>query len=204
MKCNYRRWLWGILPIVILCLAAVHFERGRIEQDLAERAGSALTQGGSTWALAAFEGRDVVLSGRAPDEDGPGKASDTLQGVWGVRIVDNRAGLLEPSRDRALLERPFGFPVPGIVESDELAPGALSPGIEPRGLGAGHVGLEAAEPDDGRAVAFPDPNCDPARCGTLAYAQQMQHGRRTLDIGKRGCVGGMVNRSSTRSGDASG
>src|SRR5262249_3702103 len=72
-----------------------HFERGRIEQDLAERAGSALMSSGHTWAVAAVEGRDIVLSGRAPDEDEPGKASELVRGTWGVRLVDNRVDLLE-------------------------------------------------------------------------------------------------------------
>ena len=95
MKCNCQRWFWGVVPLVILCWLAVQFERGRIEQDLAERAGYALTKRGYTWAVAAIEGRDVVLTGRAPDEDEPGKASELLRGTWGVRLIDNRVDLLE-------------------------------------------------------------------------------------------------------------
>jgi outer membrane protein OmpA-like peptidoglycan-associated protein len=95
MKCNCRRWFWGVIPLVILCWLAVQFEHGRIEQDLAERAGSVLTKSGYTWAVAAIEGRDFVLTGRAPDEGEPGKASELLRGTWGVRLVDNRVDLLE-------------------------------------------------------------------------------------------------------------
>jgi OmpA-OmpF porin, OOP family len=95
MKCNCQRWLWGVVPLLILCWLAVHFEHGRIEQDLAERGGLALSNSGYSWAVAASEGRDVVLSGRAPDEDESGKASDKLRTTWGVRLVDNRADLLE-------------------------------------------------------------------------------------------------------------
>ena len=95
MKCNCQRWFWGVIPLVILCWLAVQVERGRIEQDLAERAGTALTKKGYTWAVAAVEGRDIVLSGRAPDEEEPGKASEMLRGTWGVRLVDNRVDLLE-------------------------------------------------------------------------------------------------------------
>ena len=95
MKCNCQRWFWGVIPLVILCWFAVQFERSRIEQDLAERAGQALTKSGYTWAVAAIEGRDVVLTGRAADEDEPGKASELLRGTWGVRLIDNRVDLLE-------------------------------------------------------------------------------------------------------------
>src|SRR6478752_1792986 len=87
MKCNCQRWLWGVVPLLILCWLAVHFEHGRIEQDLAERGGLALSNSGYSWAVAASEGRDVVLSGRAPDEDESGKASDKLRTTWGVRLV---------------------------------------------------------------------------------------------------------------------
>ena len=99
MKCNCQRWFWGVIPLVILCWFAVQFERSRIEQDLAERAGQALTKSGYTWAVAAIEGRDVVLSGRAADEDEPGKASELLRGTWGVRLIDNRVDLLEQAEN---------------------------------------------------------------------------------------------------------
>jgi outer membrane protein OmpA-like peptidoglycan-associated protein len=95
MNCNCQRWFWGVIPLGILCWLAVHVERGRIEQDLAERTGVALMARGYTWAVAAVEGRDIVLSGRAPDEEEPGKASEMLRGTWGVRLVDNRVDLLE-------------------------------------------------------------------------------------------------------------
>src|SRR5262245_58721623 len=95
MKCNCQRWFWGVIPLVILCWLAVHVERGRIEQDLAERAGVALMARGYSWAVAAVDGRDIVLSGHAPDEEEPGKASEMLRGAWGVRLVDNRVDLLE-------------------------------------------------------------------------------------------------------------
>ena len=38
MKCNWLRWLWGIIPVAILSWAAVQAERPRIEQELTEAA----------------------------------------------------------------------------------------------------------------------------------------------------------------------
>jgi outer membrane protein OmpA-like peptidoglycan-associated protein len=95
MRCNWRRWLWGIIPLLVLSWVAVQAEHGRLERDLAERTRLALNQGGFPWALAEFKGRDVVLTGRAPQEGEPGKAADALAAVWGVRAVDNKAGLLD-------------------------------------------------------------------------------------------------------------
>jgi OmpA-OmpF porin, OOP family len=95
MTCNWRRWLWGIVPLLVLSWVAVQAEHGRMEGDLAERARIALSDSGLGWSLAAFQGRDVVLTGRAPQESELGKAADVLRTVWGVRDVDNKAQLLE-------------------------------------------------------------------------------------------------------------
>jgi outer membrane protein OmpA-like peptidoglycan-associated protein len=95
MKCNWRRWLWGIIPLVILSWVAVYAERWRIERDLAERTNIALMQSGMGWAATTFEGRDAVLAGRAAEDDEPAAAAEVLRGVWGVRVVENRAELLE-------------------------------------------------------------------------------------------------------------
>ncbi|KAB2914864.1 MAG: OmpA family protein [Hyphomicrobiaceae bacterium] len=95
MKCNWRRWLWGIIPILILSWVAVQAERGRIEHDLAERARQALSQSGASWAVPALNGRDVILGGRAWDESDVGKAMEILRNLWGVRIVENKTELIE-------------------------------------------------------------------------------------------------------------
>jgi OOP family OmpA-OmpF porin len=95
MRCNWRRWLWGIIPLLVLSWVAVQAEHGRVERELAERARLALVNGGFPWAQAEFDARDAVLTGRAPQEGEPGKAADALAAVWGVRVVDNKAGLLD-------------------------------------------------------------------------------------------------------------
>jgi OmpA-OmpF porin, OOP family len=95
MKCNWRRWLWGIIPLLVLSWVAVQAEHGRLERDLVARTGAALAQSGMPWALAEFNGRDAILTGRAPEEGEPGKAAETLAAVWGVRTIDNRSGLLD-------------------------------------------------------------------------------------------------------------
>jgi outer membrane protein OmpA-like peptidoglycan-associated protein len=94
MRCNWWRWLWGIIPLLVLSWVAVQAEQGRVEADLRARATSALGQSGMGWASARFAGRDALLEGMADDEAGPQKAAYVLQNVWGVRIVDNRAELV--------------------------------------------------------------------------------------------------------------
>jgi outer membrane protein OmpA-like peptidoglycan-associated protein len=94
MRCNWWRWLWGIVPLLVLSWVAVQAEQGRIEADLRGRAKLALAQAGMSWAATTFEGRDVTLEGQAGDDAEPLRAGDLLRGVWGVRVVENRAELL--------------------------------------------------------------------------------------------------------------
>ena len=93
MRCNWRRWLWGLIPLALASWAALEVERGRIEQDLAARAKQALIANGLAWANVEFKGRDAMVVGGAIQESEPAKAEETLRTVWGVREVDNRASL---------------------------------------------------------------------------------------------------------------
>jgi OmpA-OmpF porin, OOP family len=93
MRCNWRRWLWGVIPLVCVSVAAVHLERGAIERDLTDRARLALAAGGAYWADVNFSGRDVVLTGNATAENEPPEAEVVLRQLWGVRHVNNNAGL---------------------------------------------------------------------------------------------------------------
>ncbi len=95
MKWNPVRWLWGLVPIAMLCWVAVLSERGRIEADLKARALTALNAAGLSWAGPTFTGRDAILAGRASDDAEPDQAYRKVLGTWGVRVVDNRAELLD-------------------------------------------------------------------------------------------------------------
>jgi OmpA-OmpF porin, OOP family len=101
MKCNPLRWLWGLLPIAALTFLAGQFEHGRIESDLTERVGDRFKATGLTWAQSAFSGRDGIVTGRATDESDPQKALDVASSVWGVRVTENRAELIEKAASYA-------------------------------------------------------------------------------------------------------
>ncbi|HWB46179.1 MAG TPA: OmpA family protein [Hyphomicrobiaceae bacterium] len=93
MRCNWHRWLWGVIPLALLGWLAVQVERPGIERDLETRARQALRQSGYLWATVAFNGRDAVLSGLASEEDAPASAHAAVSGLWGVRVVENKATL---------------------------------------------------------------------------------------------------------------
>jgi len=94
MRCNWRRWLWGLIPILLLGWLAVWAERDRVEADLGERAKLALHEAGMEWAVARFQGRDAELRGTALDDADRQEAAEQLRSVWGVRVVDNNAALV--------------------------------------------------------------------------------------------------------------
>jgi outer membrane protein OmpA-like peptidoglycan-associated protein len=93
MRCNWRRWLWGVIPLVGLALAAAQLERAAIEQDLTARAQHALAAKGVHWAAVNFSGRDVVLTGSAISDNEPREAVAVLRDLWGVGKIKNGAGL---------------------------------------------------------------------------------------------------------------
>lgn len=95
MRSNWWRWLWGIIPLLILGWIAVEAEHTRLETDLAARTSQALAAAKLGWASTNFQGRDGVLTGRASDVSDPDKAMSLLTRVWGVRVIDNRSDLIE-------------------------------------------------------------------------------------------------------------
>jgi OmpA-OmpF porin, OOP family len=94
MRCNWWRWLWGIIPLLVLSWVSVQAEHKRMEADLRGRAALALSQAGMSWAATRFQGRDAILEGQAGDDAEPLRAGELLRGVWGVRVVENKAELL--------------------------------------------------------------------------------------------------------------
>ncbi len=71
MRCNPSYWLLGLVPIAMLSWIAVQLQHEDIENDLARRTAEALKRAGLAWATPHVSGRDVVLTGKAPEERGP-------------------------------------------------------------------------------------------------------------------------------------
>ncbi len=120
MRCNPWRWLWGLLLIAPLSWIVLHLHQADIENDLRVRATEALERAGLSWAATSFSGRDAVLSGLAPEETEPAKATDLVRRVWGVRVVDPRTDLVRSvDKFNWSAERDSG----GTVRLDGFVPG---------------------------------------------------------------------------------
>ncbi len=121
MKCNPWRWLWGLIPILMLGAIAILGERGRIEADLTSRTKTVLERSGYGWAEVTFEGRDAVVSGRAVNENDPAKAVTVALDTMGVRVVDNRASLIDEVKrfEWSAVRRNDRIRLDGLVPNDK-------------------------------------------------------------------------------------
>jgi len=98
MKCRPMRWLWGLLPLALLCWVAIVGDRARVETDLHRRTQEALAKAGLPWAMSAFSGRDAILTGNAVDDSEKNNATEVARAVYGVRIVNEQTGLIEEAK----------------------------------------------------------------------------------------------------------
>jgi outer membrane protein OmpA-like peptidoglycan-associated protein/osmotically-inducible protein OsmY len=187
MKCNPWRWLWGLIPILMLGWIAVLGERGRIENDLATRTKTVLERSGHSWANIAFDGRDGVLSGKAMEDGEPAKALAATLDTFGVRVVDNRATLVDKV-DKFLwsaIRRDGRIRLDGLVPSDKARRDVL---------GMIKASFPTLEVDDGMKLARGAPPLD-------VWLGGVGFGLKQLALLKQGRVD-MENTSLAVSGDA--
>jgi outer membrane protein OmpA-like peptidoglycan-associated protein len=143
-------------------------EHDRIEADLRQRVGDALRSGGLAWAGSGFAGRDGTLTGRAIEDADPSRAAEIARKVWGVRVLDNRAELVEKvdtyvwsatraddtlrltgyvpneeTRKAVLAEVAGNFPKLALVDEMKLARGAPARDVWLGGIGFGLKQLAA-------------------------------------------------------------
>jgi len=163
------RWLWGLIPIVMLSWIAVHVEADRIEHDLEQRARSVLDAAGHDWASIVFSGRDGVLVGTARQRHEQADALALVRSVWGVRTVAARIriasevlDLVRPQKSAAAVHRrtlPAAQPLAAINNAALRAGTALLSDARPFALPpAEHrldavIAYEQATLNDSNAVA---------------------------------------------------
>jgi OmpA-OmpF porin, OOP family len=93
--CDWRRWIWpGIFATLFLGAFAVWFRAAPVETELTTLASSALT-GAHPWAKVELDGRDLTLTGTAPSEEAQKDAAKLALAAYDVRVVNNKAGLIE-------------------------------------------------------------------------------------------------------------
>ena len=91
---NQNGWLrWAVPGLIGLLLLTLLTRCSPIESDLGERTQSLLNDKGMGWAKTSLDGRDVMLTGEAPDTAARDSAIAMTEDVYGVRTVDHDISL---------------------------------------------------------------------------------------------------------------
>lgn len=91
---NVKLWIWpGLAAVACLSALAIWFTAGSIEADLRSRSVLAL-RADHSWAQVLIKGRDLTLTGLAPDEESREEALSLARNVYGVRDVRDTSVLL--------------------------------------------------------------------------------------------------------------
>lgn len=92
-----RNWWRGLIPLAATWIATGAIMTDKIEHDLASRAiagriASNTSDAAGPWAAVQVSGRDVAVVGTAPAASSRSQVVAAVDGVWGVRLVNDRAG----------------------------------------------------------------------------------------------------------------
>lgn len=181
------KWL---LPSVLvaggLTLVAGAFTFRSIAEDVKSRTAGELSAAGHEWATLAIHGRDLVLSGVAPQPDARKEALAVADAVFGVRIVADETTVLP-------LSAPFAFSIER--DDDRLAlQGAVPDDATRKALLAAAARLPGVVVSDrlslarGAAESF-----GPASLFALAQAAGLAKGRVALADGAYSIAGDPID-----------
>lgn len=175
--CRPWAWLWGLIPLAAIMLAAILLRAPAISDHLGERAHAELDSAGHDWAVVEMAGRDAVLSGIAPDEDALATAHQALAGLSGLRRVADATGLPP-------VESPYRWWAERVGESVRLGGHVPSMALRNELLSLARDAFPGSEPRDEMAYARGAP--DRADWDRTAYLlveslRRMTHGRAELE-----------------------
>lgn len=124
----FKLWIWpGLAAVACLSALALWFETAPMETELRLRMLSALRQDHG-WAQVGVAGRDISLTGLAPDEDNQKRAVSVARSVPGVRtVIDDSALLPEEKPYRLSAEKTAsGITLSGFVPNDATRAAIIS------------------------------------------------------------------------------
>lgn len=110
----------AVLAVLVYTMVlGVRWLSPRIEQDIAGRVTTGLAEQGLLWADVDVQGRDVVLSGTAPDEDSEDRAMNVATRVFGVSKVKNNMTVVGEVSDTVVVSGVSGT---AVVSGTVVAP----------------------------------------------------------------------------------
>ncbi|WP_187640219.1 OmpA family protein [Bosea sp. F3-2] len=182
------RWLWGLIPLVLLWGAGNVGLDAAIEQDVGERAvrAVAIAAGqapGARPVVAQVEGRDVTIAGEVLSTDGATRAMAQLRAEFGVRRA--LGGL-----SQVVAQKPYSWFAGRLPDAVTL--GGFVPDIQTAAanLVAAGAALPGLRIDDRQTIAFGAPDGFAAMTAAMiAELPKLASGRIALDD-SRFCIEG--------------
>lgn len=103
---NQNGWLkWAIPGLIGLLFLTLLTRCSPIESDLGEKTQTLLGEKGMGWAKTSLDGRDLTLTGEAPNGEARDSAIELTEGVYGVRTVDHDVTLKQWSSSQFKLKQ---------------------------------------------------------------------------------------------------
>ncbi|MBX9926374.1 MAG: OmpA family protein [Hyphomicrobiaceae bacterium] len=176
MKCNPLRWLWGIIPIAVLSGIATIAIREGVQDELTRRVEARFKDADLAWAKADFNGRDLTIFGKAEADEEPGQAAKIADALYGVRVVDVKADLLQRVS-------PFTWSAAATDEKLTLGGHVPTQKVRKQVLAAAKSAFPKAQIDDKMELARGNPalaEWQPAYGFALKQLAMLRSGRATL------------------------
>jgi OOP family OmpA-OmpF porin len=133
-----RKWWPGLIPLVLLWIAAVWNGTAPLEADLAARATAALKETVLDKTSIGVSGRDVRLSAEAFSEEGRRSATSQVEAVNGVRLVNDNTSLIPEAK-------PFVWSIERDVVRVTFSGNAPLPAIRAKLMDAARATLKGTE-----------------------------------------------------------
>ena len=141
-----RKWWPGLIPLVVLWIAAIWYGTAPIEADLAARSTAALKDTVLDKTTISVSGRDVQLSADAFSEEGRRSATSQVEAVNGVRLVNDSTRLIPEAK-------PFVWSIERDVVRVTLDGNAPLPAIKSKLMEAARNALKGIEISDRMTLA---------------------------------------------------
>lgn len=169
-----RKWWPGLIPLVLLWIAAIWTGTAPLEADLAARSNGALRDTVLDKIRIAVAGRDVRLSAEAFSEDGRRSAAAQVEAVTGVRLVSDDTRLIPEAK-------PFAWSIERDVVRVTLDGNTPLPAIKAKLMEAARASLKGTEISDKMTMARgAPPRFDNAALLLIDQVGKLKDGKITL------------------------
>ena len=120
--CHWKKWFWpGVVAVALVTVLATWFRSDSIEADLTGKAREALAAA-HPWAGVSMDGRDLTLTGMAPEPAAQEEALELAASAYDVRVARDASTLIPEQKPYRLSgeKTADGITLTGFVPNDAI------------------------------------------------------------------------------------